>query len=527
MRPGLLHPQDDVALDASPPLEGRALEADLALATIVGAMAQGNHAITVAANRLLLDPLTDVATIAYRQAVLRDCLAHPDVPRALFALASATLERRSKVYWGLVRRPDAMVHHGIELLHLYGRAFRDLRRVADTHHGRFEGDGPRAPGFGAFLARLRRDLDDAFLAEIDAHVRALRFRAGVRVSARLGTGNAGTGYVLEPPEDRAASLAVTFARWWRRLRRAGAPTLTYRLPSHDDGGLRALADLQARGLQRTANALAGAADGILGFFRQLQGELAFYVGALNLVDTLTAFGAPTCTPQPLPLPGLDDTAAPRAGAFRAAATDLYDAGLALTLGHPVVGNDLDTDGTDLVVVTGANGGGKTTFLRSVGVAQLLMQAGLMVPATSYRWSVTPRVFTHFTRREDAAMRSGKLDEELARLSAIVTESTPGATLLLNESFASTNEREGSELARQVVSALTEAGVRIVFVTHLSQFARGLHASGRPGTLFLRAERRPDGTRTFRMVEGPPTRTSHGADLYRKVVDGVEGGRSLP
>jgi DNA mismatch repair ATPase MutS len=135
-----------------------------------------------------------------------------------------------------------------------------------------------------------------------------------------------------------------------------------------------------------------------------------------------------------------------------------------------------------------------------------------VPARAFRASVAAGVYTHFTREEDAEMRRGRLDEELSRLEGIVGAVRPGSLLLLNESFASTNEREGSELATGIVRALTEAGVRIGFVTHLSQFARELHDEGRPGALFLRAERLPDGTRTFRMVEGAPLRTSHGADL---------------
>ena len=65
------------------------------------------------------------------------------------------------------------------------------------------------------------------------------------------------------------------------------------------------------------------------------------------------------------------------------------------------------------MITGANQGGKSTFLRSVGLAQLMMQCGMFVAAESLRASVGQRLFTHYKREEDAAMESGKLDEELA------------------------------------------------------------------------------------------------------------------
>jgi len=157
-----------------------------------------------------------------------------------------------------------------------------------------------------------------------------------------------------------------------------------------------------------------------------------------------------------------------------------------------------------------------------------MQSGMFVPARTFRSSVTAGLFTHFTREEDAAMRRGRLDDELARLDDIVSAVRPGATLLLNESFASTNAREGSELASGIVRALTEAGVRVLFVTHLTRFARELFDERRAGTLFLHAERRPDGTRTFRMIEGPPAGTSHGSDLYPSALAAPQaGGAPLP
>ena len=509
MRPGLLHPSLDVALGDPPPHAGRGVAQELELQVLIDAMAAGDRTIAGVAQRVLLDPLTDRAAMLYRQEVLRSCLAHPDVARALYAVAVRALERRKKMYWGLVRRPDAVVHHGIELVNLYRGAFRELRGIADAHGDRL-GSGQ---GLGGLLAKLRRELDDAFLHELDDHLKALRFRAGVRVSARLGGGNAGTGYVLERPALGRPPPITVLTRWWRAVRGQEPAVYTYRLPAHDDSGVRALSEIQARGLGRTANAVSAACDDLLWFFRQLRGELAFYVGCLNLHERLATLGAPTCFPEPL-----------ETGAGARRASDLYDASLALTVGHGVVGNDLQADGADLIVITGANQGGKTTFLRSVGSAQLMMQCGMFVPARSFRASVATGVFTHFTRQEDTAMRRGKLDEELSRLNDIVSALSPGAVLLLNESFASTNEREGSELAAGIVDALTESGVRVLFVTHLSQFAREQYERRHAGSLFLRAERRPDGTRTFRMVEGAPTRTSHGADLYRTVL-GAPGGRA--
>ena len=102
------------------------------------------------------------------------------------------------------------------------------------------------------------------------------------------------------------------------------------------------------------------------------------------------------------------------------------------------------------------------------------------------------------------------------MSDIADSLTPHSIVLFNESFAATNEREGSEIARQVVSALLEKNIRVLFVTHLHEFARGLYETSMEDTLFLRAERQADGTRTFRLVPGAPLETSYGEDLYEKV-----------
>ena len=102
------------------------------------------------------------------------------------------------------------------------------------------------------------------------------------------------------------------------------------------------------------------------------------------------------------------------------------------------------------------------------------------------------------------------------MSSLIDELQPDSLVLLNESFASTNEREGSEIGRQIVRAWLESGVKVGYVTHMFDLANGLHAERDGEALFLRAERLPDGRRTFRVIEGEPLPTSHGQDIYRQI-----------
>ena len=114
------------------------------------------------------------------------------------------------------------------------------------------------------------------------------------------------------------------------------------------------------------------------------------------------------------------------------------------------------------------------------------------------------------------MTSGKLDEELARMNGIADRIAPRSIVLFNESFAATNEREGSEIGRQIVSALLEAGVKVLFVTHQFTLADAFYAQKSDTALFLRAERAVDGRPSFKLVEGEPLPTSFGEDIYQRI-----------
>ena len=237
----------------------------------------------------------------------------------------------------------------------------------------------------------------------------------------------------------------------------------------------------------------------------LRAELGFYVSCLNLAARLAAKRVPVTVPEP-------DRASPPA--FSCA--DLRDACLELQSTGPVTGNDVQADGKSLIIITGANSGGKSTFLRGVGVAQLMMQCGLFVTAQAYRASVTSGISTHFAREEDSDMTSGRLDDELRRMSVIASRLTLYSLMLFNESFAGTNEHEGSEIGYQIVRALLDADVKVFFVTHRFSFADRFRRQHSPSTLFLRAERLPDGRRTYKLAVKDPLPTSYGEDLYDRL-----------
>jgi DNA mismatch repair ATPase MutS len=149
-----------------------------------------------------------------------------------------------------------------------------------------------------------------------------------------------------------------------------------------------LAELRDRGINLVANALAQSNDHILGFFNMLRTELAFYVGCLNLHEQLAQLGEPISFPLPV-------ASGMRQHIFKG----LYDVSLALTKKEMIVGNDVEADSKDLIIITGANQGGKSTFLRSIGLAQLMMQSGMYVPAEYFYANLCQGLFTHYKRKK--------------------------------------------------------------------------------------------------------------------------------
>ena len=497
MKAFLMYPDRDFDLGRDLPANEPDLSRDLELDVLLNAMADGDEFLFHVARQGLHSCLTSPAEVVYRQHVLADCISQPGVVRDLYEVAVAALAGEKQIFGWLFRdSPGTILVRSRKVMELFVGQLHRLRDISDA-----ESAGFRSEGFARFFAMLSKELGDDYFAEMAAQLGELAFRHGMLISARLGKGSKGVGYTLQRQPEQS---------WRDRLPGRKKPGYTFALAAQDEAGMRMLSELESRGLNGTANAVAQSVDHIRSFFQMLRAELGFYIGCLNLRERLFAKGEPVCFPVPASL------ATGRADQASLSARGLYDACLALSIDSRAVGNDLDADGKRLIMITGANQGGKSTFLRSLGLAQLMTQAGMFVAAESFTASTSTGIFTHFKREEDATMEKGKLDEELARMAAIASHIPGGALLLCNESFASTNEREGSEIARQIIRAMTEAGIRVVFVTHMYDLAGGYYAEHDPGTLFLRAERQPDGHRTFRLLVREPLPTSFGEDVYHEV-----------
>jgi DNA mismatch repair ATPase MutS len=493
MKAYLLYQEQDFNFGADLPPNHTDLIQDLELTTLFEAMALGDKFLYDVSARVVLAGLDDPEAIRYRQRVLADCIAEPVIVREMYDIAVGALEDKRGI-WGFgYQSPSLILSGAIRQLEAAIFRLKQLRKIADDHAGQFH-----SVGLTTLFRTLQHELDDEYFATMSDHLKQLRFRNGELISAQLDRDNSGINFVLRSSGSGKRS-------WKERLGMRPRTSYSFTIPPRDDAGANALADLTSRALNLVANAAAQSADHIWSYFAMLRGELGFYVSCLNLRNMLDAKGIPVSFPAP-------SAWCPRLLAF----SGLRDICLALRSDRAVVGNDVDANGNSLIIITGANSGGKSTFLRSVGLAQLLMQCGMFVAADSYEASVCAGVFTHFIREEDTTMTSGRLDEELSRLSSIVDQIRPYCLMVFNESFAATNEREGSEIGRQVVRALLEAEITVCFVTHQFDFANSFRSERAESTLFLRAERQTEGQPSYKLTVAEPLPTSFGEDVYNRL-----------
>jgi DNA mismatch repair protein MutS len=196
-------------------------------------------------------------------------------------------------------------------------------------------------------------------------------------------------------------------------------------------------------------------------------EVQFYLAYLEFMAPLKAAGLSFSYPRV------------SARSKESAATATFDLALAAKLvanNAEVVCNDFHLSGPERVlVVSGPNNGGKTTFARTFGQLHYLAGLGLPVPGRDTRLFLPDRIFSHFERKESIATLRGKFEDELVRVHAILEHATPDSVLVMNESFGSTTLRDavavGTEVMRQII-ALDVLGVFVTFVDELASLGEG-------------------------------------------------------
>lgn len=431
--------------------EEREAARDLNLDQIVAAITAGRDEYDL--EGYFYAPLHDLAAIVYRQAVFRD-LEDP----ALFA--------------AIKRFAEGM------------RAMRRYRALADKLYYRYNQQGwflEAAQRYCATVQELARDLASlplesqglqqlrAYLAAYigsDAFTRLLRDTDALKAelaSVRFCILRKGDRVRVQPYEDET-DYSIEIQRAFAKFQQGAAKD--YRVAYTDDAGinhieaqiLEGVAKLYPAVFERLAAYCAQHTDFLDATLARFDREAQFYLAYLEHITPLQRAGLPFCYPRV------------SNASKQIVARDTFDLALAhklIAVDQPVVRNDMRLDDNErIMVVSGPNQGGKTTFARAFGQLHHLARLGCAVPGREAQLFLCDRIFTHFEQEEDISDLRSKLESDLHRIHAILEQATPNSIIILNEIFSSTTFQDALALSNRIMERIIRLDALCVWVTFI-------------------------------------------------------------
>ena len=441
-------------------------------------------------------PPTDAATVAHRQDVASD-LARPELRRPVEVFAAAMDEVRT----------------GIERAHHLSHPHQSRRCALDAT-GRYcdavsslaaalGAAEPASSGLSGFAGYLADYVAEPGFSQMRTDAYRLQEDIGrVRYSLNITPNRI---RVEHPSSD--VDLGAAVSSTFERFRRGGPPRRRPRLVGAEELDhisaqiLDAVAKLFPEVFSEISHFAELYADFVAEPVARFDREAQFYLCYLERVDALAERGLAFSRPE-MCTEGPDETV--RGG---------FDLALALVSEREVVTNDFELSGPErIIVVTGPNDGGKTTFARAFGQLHHLAALGLPVPAAEARVVHADRVLTHFEREEHMVDLQGKLAEDIEAVRQILASATARSVIVANEVFSSTTLDDARLLGERALSAIGRLGAIGVYVTFIDELA-----TLGPSTVSMVAgvERDDPTRRTFKLERRPPDGKAYARSLAER------------
>lgn len=471
--------------------------ADLHLDQVVASLFEGRREYDLAP--FFYTPLHDVESVRYRHHVLGDLERGP-VLEAVRAFAAALQRMRKHLELA------AKLHHArqkqrwfVEAVAVYGRAVRTLREQLGEHD-------VQSPGFSGLLAYLNRYVAaDGFSRLVTETANVQEKLAAVRYAIHIrGNRVRVTRYEGEP--DMSEEIEQTFERFRQgAVSDHGVKLSDYADMNHVEGRILDLvAELHPdtfAELEQYCSRNGSYLDQTIARFDR---EVQFYLAYLEYIEPLKRSGLRLSYPRV------------SARSKEVHAGETFDLALARKLSgdsRSIVCNDFQlTDQERILVVSGPNNGGKTTFARTFGQLHYLASLGLPVPGVDVRLFLPDRIFTHFEREEDIQTLRGKFEDELFRIHEILDRASAASVLIMNESFGSTTLRDALVVGTEVLRLTIDLDALCVFVTFVDELS-----SLGPSTVSMMSTvvAEDPAVRTYKVVRKPADGLAYAAAIAAK------------
>lgn len=444
-------------------------------------------------------PLRDATQIGYRQAVMRD-LSDGPINHCISAFSDAMrgLRRNNssieKMYYGLQKEKRL-----VESVEIYIDGVRSLA-------GTLAELPLVSSGMMAFRNYLADYVESSEFQKMDDDARRLTTDLSQIRYTILIRGDTVIVRDYAEEADYSEQVAETFARFRQDAVR------DYLTEYHDDTNIN---HIEAQILDQAAK-LHPATFGLLWEFfvthrefvdpiiRRFDREIQFYISYINYIDRIKENNLPLCFPE---------IATDSKEVFGYEVFDLALASKLAAQGLPVVTNDFALVGEErVIVISGPNQGGKTTFVRTFGQLHHLASLGCPIPGRSARMFLCDRIFTHFEREENIGTLRGKLQDDLIRIHDILVRITPKSLVLMNEIFSSTTLEDAVFLATKVIGAVIDTDCLCVCVTFMDELA-SLHRK----VVSMVSTVVPDDAaqRTFKIVRRPADGRAYAISIAEK------------
>jgi DNA mismatch repair ATPase MutS len=477
--------------------EAPACFADLNLDQVMDAITDGRQEYDL--RPFFCTPLRDSETIRYRQAIARDL-----EDKALLACIKSFADQMQMVrrYLALAKKLSFRHHREgwfLEAARVYCEAVTGLRH--DLAPAALASDG-----LSAFREYLAAYVDsDQFTVLLGDTVKLKGDLAAIKYCMIIKDGTVKVRR-YEGETDYSVEVSDTFAKFRQgAVKDYGTNFTTGSGMSHV--GARIL-DCVARlhpdefaALNHYCDAHSAFADETIRVFdRQVQ----FYVAYLEYIAGLKKAGLAFCYPQI------------SCQSKQVHADDSFDLALAhqrVAEGAAVVSNSFFLTGPErVIVVSGPNQGGKTTFARLFGQLHYLASLGCPVPGSRARLYLFDRLLTHFEKEEDIRNLRGKLQDDLVRISAILERATPDSIIILNEIFASTTLEDAVFLSSRIMERIMQLDLLCVCVTFIDELAS---LSAKTVSMVSTVVPENPAERTFKIVRKPADGLAYAISIVEK------------